>query len=399
MKTIVVRHLTLAVSLLSAAACAGGSRTEAVPRDNAVVRDTALLSPDAVRLAGLVIAPVDSLPWSDSWTAPARLMLDPLTTHSLGAIAEGRVTRVLARVGDRVSKGQVLVAVHSHEMVDVLSAQAKATAAESEARAAQSLAESAAARAERLYALKALSLAELERARAALVQAQSAHSQTRAELDRARALKGHLVGTGGVPAGTDEHEVLVRSPIDGIVVRLEARPGEVVLVGAPLLTVSRTTSLILDMHVPEHALGRAMPGAPVRFTVPAFPRERFTATVTRVAPTLDSATRTLAVQASVEGNVERLRAEMYVSAELLGPPNAAALSVPTAALQAFDGDTVVIGARPRAGGVELEPIRVRVGRRTTERAEIISGLAGGTPVVTDGAAIAKAELLRRRGGT
>jgi cobalt-zinc-cadmium efflux system membrane fusion protein len=398
MKTTVVRHLTLAGSLLAAVACAGVPETEAVPGDVAV-RDTAYLSPEAVRLAGLVIAPVDSLPWSDSWTAPARLTLDPLTTHSLGAIAEGRVTRVLARAGDSVTTGQVLVAVHSHEMLDVASAQAKATAAESEARAAQLLAESAAARAERLYALKALSLAELERARAALVQAQSAHSQTRAELERARAMRAHLVGAGDVPAGTDEHDVLVRSPIDGIVVRLEARPGEVVLVGAPLVTVSRTASLVLEMHVPEHALGRAMPGAPVRFTVPALPGERFTATVNRVAPTLDSATRTLVVQARVDGDVARLRAEMYVSAELMGPPDAAVLSVPTAALQALDGDTVVIRARPRAGGVELEPLRVRVARRTIERAEIVAGLTRGTPVVTDGAAIAKAELLRRRGGS
>ena len=234
---------------------------------------------------------------------------------------------------------------------------------------------------------------------ASIVQAQSAHSQARAELDRARALRGHLVGSGGIPPGTDEHEVLVRSPMDGIVVRLDARPGEVVLVGAPLVTVSRTTSLVLQMNVPEQLVGRAKPGARVRFTVPAFPGESFAATVAHVAPTLDSATRTVALQANVEGDVERLRAEMYVSAELLGVPDAATLSVPATALQAFDGDTVVIAARPCEGGVELEPIRVRVARRTASRAEIVAGLSAGTPVVTDGAAIAKAELLRRRAGT
>ena len=64
----------------------------------------------------------------------------------------------------------------------------------------------------------------------------------------------------------------------------------------------------------------------------------------------------------------------------------------------MDGDTVVIVARPRAGGLALEAMRVRVGRRDAELAEILAGLAPGTRVVTTGAAIAKAELLERRGG-
>jgi multidrug efflux pump subunit AcrA (membrane-fusion protein) len=72
--------------------------------------------------------------------------------------------------------------------------------------------------------------------------------------------------------------------------------------------------------------------------------------------------------------------------------------VPAAAVQSLDGDTVVVVARPRGGGLALEGVRVRVGRRTAERAEILAGLAPGTPVVTAGAAVAKAELLRRRGG-
>ena len=138
------RFLLLAVMLALGAACSGDDRP-AVPAPPAAVRDTALLSLDAARLAGLVIAPSESLPWRDVWTAPARLTLDPLETQSLGAIAEGRVTRVLARPGDRVTRGQVLVAVHSHEMMDAVSALAKATAAEGQASAERSLADHGAA--------------------------------------------------------------------------------------------------------------------------------------------------------------------------------------------------------------------------------------------------------------
>ena len=365
----------------------------------AIVRDTALLSAEAARLAAFTIVPAESLRWRESWSAPARLTLDPAETQSLGAIAEGRITRVLARVGDRVQQGQVLVAIHSHEMMDALSALAKASAADAQAVSESALAESAAARAERLYALRAMSLADLERARAALARTASTRAETQAELVRARAVRSHLVGAGSVPGGTDEHDVLVRSPIAGIVVRLDAQPGTVVLVGAPLVSVSRTTSLVLQLQLPERALAVADTGATIAFMVPAYPRDRFEARVTRVAPTLDSLTRTLTVQARVLGGADRLRAEMFASADLLGPPNAATLSVPAAAVQAFDGDTVVITVRERPSGLVLEAIPVRVGRRTTERMEVLSGLAAGTPVIVDGASVAKAELLRRRGGT
>lgn len=379
-------------------ACGGNVQADPSPPKLAA-RDTVRLSTDAARLGGLIVAPAESVPWRETWSVPARLILDPAETQSLGAIAEGRVTRVLARIGDLVQQGQVLVAIHSHEMIDALSALAKASAADAQAGSDAALAESAAARAERLHTLKAISLADLERSRAALARAVSVRAETRAELTRAGAVRSHLVGAGSVPVGTDEHDVLVRSPMTGIVVRLDAQPGAVVVVGAPLVSVSRTTSLVLQLQLPERALGVAGPGAVIHFTVPAFPRERFEARLTRVAPTLDSATRTLTVQAQVLDSADHLRAEMFATATLLGPPNATTLSVPAGAVQAFEGDTVVITARERPNALVLEAAPVRVGRRTAERAEILVGLVAGTPVVTEGASVAKAELLRRRGGT
>jgi cobalt-zinc-cadmium efflux system membrane fusion protein len=386
---------TLATSALLAA-CSGTPQVE--HPSPAAERDTAVLSAEAVRLARFSIVPAASAPWHETWTVPARLVLDPNTTQGLGAIAEGRVSRVLVRVGDPVRAGQVLVALHSHEMMDARSSLAKAQAADAEAESALHLAASAAERAERLHALKALSLADLERARTAHAQAEAARAQARAELGRAEAMRDHLIGTGPVPAGVDEHEVLIRSPIDGIVVSREAQPGSVVLVGAPLVTVSPASSLVLVMRLPERALGAAKVGSTVRFSVDAYPGERFDARITRLAPTLDTLTRTVEAQAQVLRGAERLRAEMYANADLVGAAGSPALTIPATAVQAMEGDTVVITGERLGEGMQIEAVRVRVGRRTPELAEIITGLADGTPVITDGAAIAKAELLRRRGG-
>jgi hypothetical protein len=89
---------------------------------------------------------------------------------------------------------------------------------------------------------------------------------------------------------------------------------------------------------------------------------------------------------------------MTPRAPLPAPAAPPTLVVPSAAVQAIEGDTVVVTGHPRDGGLLLEAVRIRVGRRTATHAEILAGLVAGTPVVAEGAAVAKAELLRRRAG-
>jgi hypothetical protein len=72
------------------------------------------------------------------------------------------------------------------------------------------------------------------------------------------------------------------------------------------------------------------------------------------------------------------------------------IAVPVSAIQDFEGDTVVVTGIARSGGLLLEAVRVRVGRRAAGMAEIKAGLTAGAPVLNDGAAVAKAEILRQR---
>ena len=255
------------------------------------------------------------------------------------------------------------------------------------------------AQAEKIAVLGAgdtMTLADLERARTAQADALGARRRADAELSYASEYVEHLVGRGPVPPGTDEHAVLVRAPFDGLVVSRAVQPGAVVNVGDPLVTVTRAGVLALALRVPEQALGAARPGAAVRFTVPAYPGRAFQARVTRVAPALDSVSRTAEVLALVPNPDGALKAEMTASAELLGAPGGSTLAVKADAVQEFQGDTVVVTARPSGGGVVLQAVPVRAGRRAQGLAEVLAGLTPGTPVVVEGAGIAKAEIQRRR---
>lgn len=395
-----LRGLALApLTALTLAGCGASEVGPAVagelPPGSAARRDTAFLPVAALELGGLDTVRADRRPWRAGWSGPARLVMDPNATEALGAIVEGRVTTMSVQPGDVVRRGQVIVELHSHEMMDARAAHSAAQAGVARARAAHTLAAAAADRAERLFAARALSRAELEAAVAAREDAVATLAQADAEMTRASDFLAHLLGEGPVPPGTDPHHVLVRAPFDGVVMARQAEPGAVVTVGAPLVTVSRAAALVLVVRVPEQEADHAREGSTIGFTVAALPDRRFEARVTRVLPMVDTLTRSVEVRAAVPG-AGILRPEMFATAELLGPPSGEALTVPAEAIQALEGDTVVVTYEPRQGGALLEAVPVRVGRRAVGRVEVLAGLDAATLVVGKGAAVAKAELLRRR---
>ncbi len=392
------RAIPASLVVLATLACGGGAAD--TPADTAAAAptaaDTATLSAEAVEIAGFTTDTVKTIAWRTATSAPAKLMLDPSTVETIGSITEGRITHVMVRVGDRVKAGQVLVMIHSHEIMDARSALVRATSELTAAGAARTLAVSAAERAQRLFDAKAMSRADVERADAARATADAMYEQAMAERERADALVEHLVGNGPLPPNADPHDVLIRTPIDGIVTAREAQPGTVVLPGSPLITVGNPDRLVLQLRLGESAAQGVRVGATVLYTLTDDPAQRHEAVVTRVAPTVDSLTRTIEVLAAPKSRGRVGRAESFAQAEVLGASGTPAVVVPVSAIQAMDGDTVVIAAEPRGEGMFIEAIPVRVGRRTGVQAELLSGVGVGRVILVGSAAIAKAELLKRR---
>ncbi len=386
----------IALAIVALAAC--GGEQAAATADAGTVADTALIDAAALRIGGFTLGVAEAAAWREAWQLPAHVSYDPNDAQPMGSIVEGRVLEVRVYPGDRVREGDVLVVVHSHEMMDARQRLVAARAAATSADSNLAVAEQAAARGERLLAAKAIALAEMERLRAARTAAVANRDAAHAELERAEGYVKHLVGEG--PTGNaDEHAALVRAPFDGVITGRAVMPGQVVLVGQELVTVARGAGLGVVLRLPEEAIAGVALGEALRFSVPAYPGRVFDARVTRIAPVVDSTSRAIEVWARAAADAQALlRAEMTADAELLGANGAAALSVPAEAVQLFEGDTVVVKGTRLGEGMLLEVLRVRVGRRTSQRAEILAGLAAGDSVVTRGAAVAKAEILKRRSG-
>jgi cobalt-zinc-cadmium efflux system membrane fusion protein len=384
------------VALLGA--CTGAPSLES--EVTAAAPDTVWLGAASVAIAGFTIDTARLQPWSATTTAPARITLDPARYQALGSITEGRVSRVLVREGDAVRAGQILVAIHSHEIMDARSGLVRAESAYRTAQAERDAADVALGRAERLLAAKAMGQAEVDRARVSNTAAEAQLAAATAELARATGLLEHLLGDGPLPAGLDPHEVLIRAPFDGVVVQRTAVTGSVVLPGDALLAVADPRALLLEVRLSDRQVGEVAVGSRVHFTLvgDAGDASVGTAVVRRITPVVDGTSRTTMAMAELVAVPPGTRAERFANATIDGVAEQTVVVVPVQAVQALAGDTIVIAAAQRGDGLFLEAVRVRVGRRDDRHAEIVAGLEAGRPIVSRGAVTARAELQKRRDG-
>jgi cobalt-zinc-cadmium efflux system membrane fusion protein len=330
-----------------------------------------------------------------SATLPGQLTPNEDRTTRLGAPAGGRILAVRVSPGDRVRKGQVLVTLQSQDAAMAQAELSKAASAVSSARAQATYAKSARDRADRLLVLKAIPRQEYEKAIADEQLAAGELSQAEAELQRAR-VAARALGASDAPTG----ELAIRSPQDGVVLERSAIPGTVVEAGAPLILVTDPSQLWLTMSAPETAIGTIRVGAALRFTVPAYPAETFSARVTAVGAGLDADTRTLPVRATVTSASGRLKPAMFASVELphntgITPASgaAAALVLPADAVQLLGGKPVVFEVMPNdSGGGHFMARPVETGSRAGGRITITRGVGVGDLVVVKGAFAVKAAI-------
>jgi RND family efflux transporter MFP subunit len=152
--------------------------------------------------------------------------------------------------------------------------------------------------------------------------------------------------------------------------------GDFVQVGTPLVRVVAADPVKLRLSVPERRFSEIRIGQPVAVHADAVSgQEPFIATVTRVAPALDIATRTLPIEVVIPNPDLVLKPGGFATAEI-SVGRAEAIVVPRTAVLTFAGVHKVICI---VDGVAQER-RVTLGQLITtdagEMAEIVSGLDG-----------------------
>lgn len=374
------------------AACGGASPDASGPESTAASGAPArelTMTREQIQHGGVRWEQARATTMTDALEVPAQLAPNEDRTARLGAPARARVITVHLHIGDRVSRDQALVTLQSEQASAARADHTKAVAELAAHQTAARYARTALERAERLLELKAVSRQDVERARVEAEEAESAHVQAQADVERTQVTLRQL----GVSEQTGE--IVVRAPLAGIVLSREATPGSVVEAGAPLMTVTDLATLWLEIAATELVAPALRPGNQVRFSVPQLGPDTFDARIANVGGAFDPATRTLPVHAVVSNTRGALRPAMFATVTLaVGQPQTG-VAVPESALQLLNERTVVFVAQPDdRGGARFERRDVDVGARTSTETQIVKGVGAGEMVVTGGAFAVKSEFAR-----
>jgi membrane fusion protein (multidrug efflux system) len=192
------------------------------------------------------------------------------------------------------------------------------------------------------------------------------------------------------------------APFSGWVTRRYLDPGALVSPGptSTILQLIRVETVRAYVNVLEKDVPLIRRGLPARVTVDALPGRRFEGTVTRFAPSLDPATRTLEVEVQIPNQKDAagelvLKPGMYGHLALAAAVHPKAVVLPIEAVIAEE-DTRFVYVVERAGDgpPKARKVGVTVGFDGGNWLEIAGGLTGGEQVVfagidliSDGAAV------------
>lgn len=377
---------------LPAASDSSPMRGKAMP-DTARVEGTAqvvTLTAAQIQKGGVTWAAATVGPIAATAVVPGMVVANEDRTARLGAASRGRVVSVAVRPGDHVTRGQLLVTLLSAEAGVAQTDVAKSEAELTSRRAQSAYARGARERAERLLVLKAIPRQDYERAVAEDELARGAAAQAAAEVRRARSAAAQL-GADGAVAG----EVRLRSPLTGVVLARTAVPGAVIDAGSALVTVTDPTSLWLQVQAPEQLTPLFHVGAELRFTVPAYAGETFSAQIDAIGAGLEPDTRTLTVRAVVGNRAARLKPEMLASVTVVSNETVSAIVLPEESVQLLEGKPSVFVVRADGhGGAAFTAREVETGARSGGNIAVRKGLRAGELVATHGAFTVKAQLQK-----
>ena len=234
--------------------------------------------------------------------------------------------------------------------------------------------------------------AEAELARTDLERTQGLASQkvvSKAELDAAESKFRRLTAIVDQMRSSIRKKTLV-APFDGQLGIRQVNVGQMINPGQQVVALTSLDPVYVDFALPQQHLGKLSHGLEVRVTTDALPSRVFPGKLTAVNSMVDTATRNVSVQATLENPDHALRPGMFAKAAVVLPEKSPALIIPGSAVSyAPFGDSVFVIEKKKdeKTGKESQMIRqqfVRVGESRGDFVSITQGLKAGEIVVSTG---------------
>lgn len=308
-------------------------------------------APEAIR--------VDASPVLASY--PVEGVVEAVRSATLAAQTQGRILEISVDAGDRVSRGQLVA------RIDAAAASQAVAGAQAQVEQARATEINARAQYERTRGLREQQFVS----QAALDQAEAGLRAAEAALRAAEAGRGQAVVARGFSSLT--------APIDGIVARREAQPGEMAQPGLALLSLYDPRSMRVLADLPQSRLEalRALPPS-ARVEFPDSGRW-VDAVAVDLIPAADPQTHTVQARVALPPGLDGVLPGMFARVHF-STGTSARIGVPPAAIVRRGEITAVYVMRE--GRFALR--QVRLGETLADgRVEVLAGLSPDEEVASD----------------
>ncbi|OGP72811.1 MAG: hypothetical protein A2V86_08925 [Deltaproteobacteria bacterium RBG_16_49_23] len=307
---------------------------------------------------------VEAVPGPIAYTLSAVGSLKTPEHVTISPKKAGIIEKILAREGERVRKGQLLVQL---DEVDARLQVDRAEARVQEAEASLEAHRIILIRYQKLFEGKVIPQQTYEDIGLKVKLDEARLALARTELSQAR-------------QNLQDHRII--SPIDGIVNLKIASIGEHVNVAPKdeILTIVQMDPLELEFYIPENWAGRIRPGSQIQFVVKAFPEEKYSASLQFVSPTADPATRNVKMKAMASNPQYRLKPGFFAEVTLMAGNNPNGITLPESALISQEGKIFAFVVKE---GVSHRR-EVETGIRFDGKVEVVKGIQKGEQVVSIG---------------
>jgi len=347
-----------------------------------------VFTPSPEQWATLTTEPVERRVFRPEHVTEGKIAVDEDRSTPIFSPYAGRVTKLFAKPGETVKKGQPLFVVEATDMVQAQNDFIAALTGVSKAQSQVTLAETVEKRLHDLYLSKAIALREWQQAQADLTAAQSDMRAAETTLEAARNRLRILGKTDQEIAslqttGRISSETPIFAPIDGTIVQRKVGPGQYVSNSNtdPVFVIGDLATVWLIAYVRETDAARVKLGQEITFTVLAYPDDSFHGNVSYVAAALDPNSRRLLVRATIPNSRNMLKPEMFATVTIFTDEGDWSPAVPVDAV-IYEGEKARVWVAREDKSIALR--QIVPGDRQGRFLQVLSGLTPGEKVVTKG---------------
>jgi cobalt-zinc-cadmium efflux system membrane fusion protein len=301
----------------------------------------------------------------------------------------GRVTRLIAKVGDHVKRGDPLLEIDSPEQVPPQNEFIAAQSARNKARSQLNLAQIVEKRARDLYEGKAAPFKDLQQAEAQLAAAQSDMRSTETAFEAAR-IRLRILGHANAEISELEQKgaisrvTRITAPIDGTVISRKVGPGQHVKSDSAeaLYVIADVSTMWLKAQIFEQDIAFVRIGQEIEAKVTAAPNRTFKARIANIGSASDLATRRIMVRSEIGNPDGVLKSEMFATFNIdIAEPSVTPAVPIDAVIREADLATVWVQTEPMLFKRRV----VDIGIQQNGLTQVRRGLAVGEQVISRGA--------------